>query len=310
MSPLGSSVVSWGAALPDQVLTNADFEAKLDTSNEWIVARTGIRERRVGGMVSEMATQAGTAALERAGLDPKDLDFLVLATTTPDQSVPATSSLVHRSLGLNCGAFDVNAACAGFVYALAVGHGLLSSGARHALVIGADALSHITDFTDRSTAVLFGDGAGAVVLEAGAQDRFLAWDLGVDSSGAELLACEHGGYLHMDGKEVFRRAVRTTVESVTKVLDEAQVKVDDVALFVPHQANARIIDASCNRLGLPSERVAMVIERTGNTSSASIPLALDHAANAGRLAEGDLVVMSAFGAGLTWATTLLRWGRG
>ena len=307
----GSVLTGWGAALPEKVVTNADFESRLDTSDAWIVERTGIRERRFGGTTSSLAVEAAAAAITRAGLEPSDIDLLVLATTTPDKTVPATSSTVHAQLGCSGAAFDLNAACAGYVYATVTADALLSSGAfSRALVIGSDTLSLITDMEDRSTAVLFADGAGAVVLERRdeAPPFFLASDLGLDGSLLPILYCEHGGYMKMEGREVFRRAVRVTVDSALKVLTEAQVSADEVALFVPHQANQRIIEAVANRLGIPESRWAIVLDRTGNTSSASIPLALAAAADDGRLRDGDLVLLSGFGAGMTWASGLFRWG--
>ncbi|HEY5026757.1 MAG TPA: beta-ketoacyl-ACP synthase III [Acidimicrobiales bacterium] len=308
MSPTGAVITGWGSALPDTVVTNAQLEARLDTTDEWIVTRSGIRERRIGGTVSSLATDAGRRALECAGLAPDQVDLLVLATCTPDLAVPATSAAVHYALGLSGGAFDVNAACAGFVYALVAAHGAVSSGAAHrVLLVGADCVSLLTDPDDRATAVLFADGAAAVVLEASDLDGLLAVDLGVDGSAHDLLTCAHGGYMQMEGKEVFRRAVRITVDSATNALERAKLTPDDVALFVPHQANLRIIEAAASRLGIPMERVAVVVDRMGNTSSASIPLALADAADAGRLGPGDRVLMSGFGAGMAWASTLVRW---
>ena len=307
---MGTAITGWGSALPDKVLTNADFEAHLDTTDAWIVERTGIKERHVGGTTIGLATEAGTAALKSAGLDGSDIDLLVLATTTPDQSVPAASSIVHDALGCKGGAFDINAACAGFSYALVLADSMLRVGAHRALVIGADTLSKITDFEDRATGILFGDGAGAVVVESGADSELiLAYDLGADGSAANLLYAELGGYIQMDGREVYRRAVRVVVDSISKVLETAGVKGDELALFVPHQANQRIIEAVNARMGIPMERTSIVLDRTGNTSAASIPLGLCEAAEQGRLKEGDLVLLSGFGAGMTWASALVRWGR-
>ncbi|HTZ08632.1 MAG TPA: beta-ketoacyl-ACP synthase III [Acidimicrobiales bacterium] len=304
----GGVITGWGTALPEAVVTNADLERRLDTTDAWVVERTGIRERRVGGSVSGLAAAAGGRALARAALDPTQIDLLVLATCTPDLAVPATSAAVHHALGLGGGAFDVNAACAGFVYALVVANGALVSGAaRRCLLIGADCLSQITDATDRATAVLFADGAGAVVLEASEDGGLLGVDMGLDGSGHDLLTCPHGGTMAMEGKEVFRRAVRITVDSASAALARAGLTPDDVAVFVPHQANLRIIEAAAGRLGLPMERVSVVLDRTGNTSSASVPLALAAAADEGRLGEGDVVLLSGFGAGMAWASTVLRW---
>jgi 3-oxoacyl-[acyl-carrier-protein] synthase III len=305
----GAAITSWGAALPDRVVTNEDFAARLDTSHAWILERSGISERRMGSTTGALAAAAGRAALERAGADPASVDLLVLATTTPDQTMPATASTVQEALGLRCGAMDVNAACSGFVYALVTAAGLVGIGARRVLVIGADVMSRITDQDDRGTAVLFGDGAGAVVLEAvDGPGQLLGWDLGSDGSARHLLYADHGGFTHMDGKEVFRRAVRGMVESAEAALAGAGLTADDVTLFVPHQANLRIIEAACTRLGVPPERAVTVLDRTGNTSAASIPLALADAAEAGRLDDGDVALLVGFGAGLTWASAVLRWG--
>ena len=306
----GAAIAGWGSALPETVVTNADLEARLDTSDSWIVERTGIRERRVGGTTSELSVAAGRAAMARAGVLPPDVDLLVLATTTPDQAVPATSATVQHELGLRCAAFDLNAACSGFVYSIVTAHALISTGADRALVIGTDTLSGITDPGDRGTAVLFADGSGALVLEAlPGDDRVLGWDLGVDGSGVPLLYCAHGAYIQMDGREVFRRAVRVTVESAQAALERAKLSSEDIALFVPHQANLRIIEAANQRLRIPVDRTAMVLDRTGNTSAGSIPLALAEAADAGRLRDGDNVLLSGFGAGMTWASVVVRWGR-
>lgn len=305
----GAVITGWGAALPERIITNHDLETTLDTSDEWIVARTGIRERRVGGSTASLSVEAGRRALERAGIDPADIDALVLATTTPDRTVPATSATVQAELGLSCGAFDVNAACSGFVYALVVAHGLIAIGSQCVLVIGTDTLSRITDWDDRTTAPLFADGSAAVVLhavEGGGQ--LLGWDLDSDGTAEKFLYADIGGHIAMDGKEVFRRAVRIMVDSAEKSLAHAGVTADDLALVVPHQANIRIIEAACDRLGVPPERTAVVIERVGNTSSASIPLALADALDAGRIARGDLVLLVGFGAGMTAASAVLRWG--
>ncbi|MHB1988426.1 MAG: beta-ketoacyl-ACP synthase III [Acidimicrobiales bacterium] len=307
----GCVVTGWGSALPEKVVTNAEFESRLDTNDAWIVERTGIRERRFGGTTSSLAIEAGAAAITRAGLSPSDIDLLILATTTPDKAVPATSSTVHAQLGCSGAAFDMNAACAGYVYAVVTANAMLTAriGFNRALVIGADTLSVITDMDDRSTAVLFADGAGAAVIEhrADAEPLILASDLGLDGSLLSILYCDHGGYMKMEGREVFRRAVRATVDSANKVLVEASVKPEQIALFVPHQANQRIIDAVTQRLGLAPDRSAIILDKTGNTSSASIPLALASAADEGRLADGDLILLSGFGAGMTWASAVLRW---
>lgn len=305
----GAVITGWGKAVPEKVVTNADLSASLDTSDEWIRERTGIRERRIGGTTSQLAVEAGRQALGQAGVDAADVDVLVLATTTPDSLVPGTSATVQSQLGVGGGAFDLNAACSGFVYALVVAHGLVLSGARRVLVIGAETLSRITDWDDRSIAVLVGDGAGAVLLEAtDGPGQLLGWDLGADGTLQRLLYCDHGGYLYMNGKEIFRHAVRVVVDSSNKVLAQAGLTTSDVDLFVPHQANARIITAASQRLGIPEERCVVTIDRYGNTSSASIPLALCDALDEGRIEAGDTVLMSGFGGGMTWASALLRWG--
>ncbi|HXQ90291.1 MAG TPA: beta-ketoacyl-ACP synthase III [Acidimicrobiales bacterium] len=305
----GAVVTGWGIAVPDKVVTNEDLSARLDTSDAWIVERTGIRERRIGGTTAELAIAAGARALARAGRTGEDVDVLVLATSTPDAIVPGTSATVQEGLAVAGGAFDVNAACSGFVYALVAGHGLVLAGARRVLVIGSETLSQITDWDDRSVAVLVGDGAGAVLLEAtDGPGQLLAWDLGADGSLRHLLKCDHGGFLYMNGKEIFRHAVRVIVESSLKTLGSAGFAPDDVDLFVPHQANARIITAASQRLGIPAERCVVTIDRYGNTSSASIPLALADALETDRLQPGSLVLLSGFGGGMTWASALLRWG--
>lgn len=300
-------IAGWGTALPPTVVTNADLEARLDTSNEWIVERSGISERRIGGTVAELSIAAGRQAIERSGFTPGDIDLLILATSTPDMTVPATSAAVHYALGLGGGAYDMNAACAGFVYALIAAHGAIATGARRVLVIGADCISRITDPEDRSTAFLFADGAGAVVLAASGADCLEGFDVGADGSAGDLLFCPLGGTMKMQGREVFRRAVRATVSSVSAALERAKLTPDDIALFVPHQANLRIIEAAAARIGIPMERTSVVLDRTGNTSNASVPLALAEAADAGRIAPGDHVLFSGFGAGMSWASAVVRW---
>ncbi len=305
----GAVVTGWGIAVPDKIVTNDDLSARLDTSDQWIVERTGIRERRIGGTTAELAIAAGGEALARARRTGADIDVLVLATSTPDALVPGTSATVQEGLGVRGGAFDVNAACSGFVYALVAAHGLVLAGAQRVLVIGSETLSQITDWDDRSVAVLVGDGAGAVVLEATeGPGELLAWDLGADGSLRHLLKCDHGGYLYMNGKEIFRHAVRVIVESSHTALAKAGLGPGDVDLFVPHQANARIITAASQRLGIPDDRCVVTIDRYGNTSSASIPLALADALETDRLHPGDLVLLSGFGGGMTWASAVLRWG--
>jgi len=309
----GARFTGWGLALPERVITNDELSKTMETSDEWIRERTGIHRRHVGGSTMSLSVESARKAIAMAGLQPSDIDALVLATTTPDRQVPATSAAVARELGLSCGAFDINAACSGFVYALAVAHGLIAIGSQRVLLIGTDTLSRITDWTDRNTAVLFADGSGAAVLEAvDGPGHLLAWDLDADGSAEDLLYAEIGGNIQMDGKEVFRRAVRIMVDSAQKSLAIAGLTGDDIALVVPHQANTRIIDAACDRLGIPKERTAVVLHETGNTSSASIPLALFDAATDGamsgrHLRDGDLVLMVGFGAGMTAASAIIRW---
>jgi 3-oxoacyl-[acyl-carrier-protein] synthase III len=308
----GGVITGWGTALPEKVLTNDDLSKMMDTSDEWIRERTGIHQRHVGGTTASLSVESGKRAIEMAGIDPLSIDALVLSTTTPDRAVPATSARVQHELGLSCGAFDINAACSGFVYGLATAHGLIAMGANKVLLIGTDTLSRITDWTDRNTAILFADGSGAAVIEAvEGQGEMLAWDIAADGSLEPLLYAEIGGFLHMDGKEVFRRAVRIMVDSAQKSLNNAGLNIEDIALIVPHQTNTRIIKAACERLGAPLEKTAIVLHRTGNTSSASIPLALFDAVDAGRLQRGDLVMMVGFGAGMTAASSIIRWnGKG
>ncbi len=325
-----AAVAGWGVCVPETRLTNADLEGLVDTTDEWIVERTGIRERRIaieGETTATLGIAAGTAALKQAGITPEDVDLLLVATTTPEQPIPQTSAFVHEGLGLRCGAFDVGVGCAGFVYALVTGALLLvGGGLERVLVVGSETLSRILDYTDRQTCVLFGDAAGAVVLSAARGEDppgLLAWDLGCDGSGAELIQMRGGGSrlptseatvaagehcVRMDGTEVFRRAVRLVVSSASATLERAGIGAEQVDLFVPHQANARIIAAAAHRLNLGSERVVMNIDRYGNTSAASIPLALAEAAEAGRLRDGDLVLCTAIGAGMAWGSALLRWG--
>ncbi len=325
----GCAITGWGSALPSTVVTNQDMMTLFDTGDEWVHERTGIRQRRAadgpfvnpkppvsppGGMgtTAQLAAEAGRSALQVAGLTGADIDLLVLCTTSPDQLVPATSSPLAHALSIKGGGMDINAACAGFTYGLVTSAGFIASGAERVLLIGAETLTRITNWADRSNAFLFGDGAGAVVVEAvPGEPALLGWDIGVDGSLQPLFFSDHGGQgMTMRGQEVFRKAVRVTVESATKSLERAKVRAAEIALFVPHQANVRIMDAVAERLGIPAGRVASVIEHTGNTSSASIPIALTDAANSGRLAEGDLVLFAGFGAGMTWASAVWRWGGG
>jgi 3-oxoacyl-[acyl-carrier-protein] synthase-3 len=323
-------VDGWGTAVPEQLLTNADLERRVDTTDAWIIERTGIRERHVASAsdtTASLAIDAGTAAIKHAGIPPDAVDLLIVATATPEQPIPHTGAFVGEGLGLRCGSFDLGAGCAGFVYMLVVGASLLTAGnLDHVLVVGAETLTRLIDPNDRATCILFGDGAAAAVLSRSPDDGpgVLSWDLGCDGSAAGLLEIRAGGsrrpataetiaageqYLKMQGQEVFRRAVRAVVDSARTTLDRAGVGAEDVAWFVPHQANIRIIESAATRLGFDPGSTIVNIDRYGNTSAASIPLALAEAADDGRLRDGDLVLMSGFGAGMTWASALLRWGR-
>jgi 3-oxoacyl-[acyl-carrier-protein] synthase-3 len=304
----GSRIIGWGTALPEKVLSNDDLSVMMDTNDEWITERTGIKRRHIGGSTASLSIESARKAMAMAGVAPESIDGLVLSTTTPDRTVPATSPTVQDALGLRCGAFDVNAACSGFVYAYVVANGLIAIGAKRLLVIGTDTLSRITDWSDRATAILFADGSGATVVEATDDaGQLLGWDLDADGSVEHLLYADVGGYIHMDGKEVFRRAVRIMVDSAQKSLAKAGLTTADVSLCVPHQANLRIIEAACRQLGIPMERTAVVLHETGNTSSASIPLALFSAADAGRMKSGDIVLLVGFGAGMTAASAVIEW---
>lgn len=303
-----SVVVGLGTALPERVVTNADFAARLDTSDEWIRERTGIYERRMGGTTADLAAAAGAAALADAGMAPEDIQLLVLCTETPDQIMPATSADVAGRLGIHCGAMDLNAACAGFVYGLVTANALVETGIDRLLLIGADTMSRITDQDDRSTAILFADGAGAFVLSADVgTPAMLSWEAGTDGSLIGILACDLDGKVVMEGRAVYQKAVRVVVESCGAALERAKLTADDIDLFVPHQANMRIVQAAAQRLGIPIERCATILERTGNTSAASIPLAIADARDRGRLAPGDKILFSGFGAGMTWASGVWQW---
>ena len=305
----GGVITGYGIAVPDKVVTNDDLSLTLDTNDAWIRERTGIRERRIGGTTSGLAIEAGLAALERAGRRPDEIDAVILATTTPDQIVPGTSAAVQDGIGVTGGAFDVNAACSGFVYALTVAHGMIAIGAERLLVIGSETLSRITDWDERSVSILVGDGAGAVVVEAvDGPGQLLSYKLGADGSLRHLLKCDHGGYLYMNGKEIFRKAVAVVVESAQQAIAEAGLTAEEIDLVVPHQANLRIISAACQRLGIPEEKAVVVIDRYGNTSSASIPLALADALDTDRLQAGQHVLLTGFGGGMTWASAVLKWG--
>ncbi len=325
---MGSRMLGIAAAVPSKVVTNKDFEARLDTSDEWIVTRTGIRERRIapdGVQLSDLAAEAGRRAMERAGVAPDEIDALIVATATPETLYPSTACWTQPKLGLrHVPCFDLGAGCSGFLYAYTVADGLVKAGtAKKVLVIGAEMLSRAVNWEDRGTCVLFGDGAGAAVVAASDGERgLLASTWGADGSLGDLLMQPAGGTrmqasretveknlhaVHMAGNEVYRYAVKAMQQATLEVLEKAGVAASDISLFVPHQANQRIISATADRAGIPMEKVMLTIRKYGNTSAASIPTALDDALAEGRLKEGDLVLCAAFGAGFTWGAALFRW---
>jgi 3-oxoacyl-[acyl-carrier-protein] synthase-3 len=302
-------ITGWGTALGTKVITNHDLALRMDTSDEWIRERTGIVERRIGGTTAELAVEAAHNALKVANCSASDIDLLILATTTPDDQVPATSAMVQHLLGLNCGAMDINAACSGFVYSLVTGFGMLALGHKRILVIGSETLSRITDWEDRSTAILFGDGAGALVIEhSDSQNALLGWDLGCDGSLRDILYADIGGTIVMSGQEVFRKAVIAMTDSAEASIENAGLTPDDIAYVIPHQANIRIIESAMKRLKIPIDRAVSVLHRTGNTSSASIPLALVDAVQDERIKKGHNVLLVGFGAGMTSASAVVNWG--
>ena len=273
-------ITGWATNLPDRILTNDDLAQMVDTSDEWITARTGVKTRHIDGKVTEMSTSAALDAMAMAGVSPDQIDLLLLATTSPDQQIPASASVIQHSLGLTCGAFDLNAACSGFVYGLVTAMQFIQGGMERILVIGSDSLSSITNWEDRGTCILFGDGAGAFVVEnSGEQPSLLGWDLMSDGEAADLLYCEHGDKIVMDGQAVFRKAVLAMEAAALTAMDKANVVSDEIKLVVPHQANIRIIEAALKRLDIPMEKAAVVLSSTGNTSAASIPLAFVDAVN-------------------------------
>jgi 3-oxoacyl-[acyl-carrier-protein] synthase-3 len=324
----GAHIVGWGMAVPERVLTNEDLATMVDTSDEWILQRTGIAERHIaeqGETTFTLGLRAAQAALEIADLDPVRLDLIIVATVTPDHLLPSTACLLQDALGAeNAGALDVSAGCSGFVYALSMAADMVKAGGyRYVLVVGAETLSYITDWTDRNTCVLFGDGAGAVVLQASeAPGGILSSVLGADGSGGDLLILPAGGsaqpatietvttrqhFVRMEGRQVFRFATRVMPEAARKALERAGLQVEDVSLFVPHQANDRILQSAARGLGVPEERMFSNLARYGNTSSASIPMALCEAIEQGLVGRDDVIVCVGFGAGLTWAAMVIRW---
>jgi 3-oxoacyl-[acyl-carrier-protein] synthase-3 len=321
------SITGLGCRVPERVLTNHELATMVDTSDEWIVERTGIRERRIVGpeqALSDLAIPAARDALAQAGVDGSSIDLIIVATVTPDMAFPTTSALLADAIGApDAGAYDLSAGCTGFMYALAQAYGMMASGlSRRALVVGGDVLSRIINWNDRATCILFGDGAGAVVLDRVDDGGFRGFELGTDGAGGMHLTLPAGGsrtpataetvamekhFVHMDGREVFKFATRVLVSSAEKILAECEVGVEDVDLYVPHQANIRIMDYAARKLGIPTERMVVNVDRYGNTSSGSIPLALADAATDGRLRPGSHVLMTGMGAGLTWGSALIEW---
>ena len=322
MTGLPVSVCGWGTAVPERRLSNADLERMVDTNDSWIIERTGIRERRIAAdaeSAADLGTAAARRALELAGMDASELGVIVVATASPDYYFPATATLIGERLGAaGVPGYDLSAACTGFVFALAQAYGQVASGLTDsALVVGAEVFSRLLDWDDRSTCVLFGDGAGAVVLRAnGSNSGLLGFELGSNGEGGDLLkvaAAGHsrspaaGPYVTMDGPQVYKFATTVSVESAERVLDAIGMTVDDVDVFVPHQANLRIIEHAARRLGIPAEKVVANVDRYGNTSAASIPICLDEAYRSGRIRPGDVVLMVGFGGGLSWGSCVMEW---
>jgi 3-oxoacyl-[acyl-carrier-protein] synthase III len=315
------SITGLGCHVPERVLTNDELSKLVDTSDDWIRDRTGIRERRIAAddeALTDIALPACRRALEMAGADPASIDLLVVATVTPDMAFPSSSALLADTLGMpDAAAYDLSAGCTGFVYAVVQAHAMLAAGlAKRALVVGGDVLSKILDWHDRSTCVLFGDGAGAVVLEPVGEAGFLGFELGADGAGGANLWLPGSGsrrsddpdrFVKMNGREVFKFATRVMVDSAAAILEECGGKIDDVDVYVPHQANVRIIDHAVKKIGIDKEKTIVNVDRYGNTSSGSIPLALADAADGGRLKPGKLVLLTGMGAGLTWGSALIRW---
>lgn len=325
-----AGIIGIGSYVPEKVITNADLEKTIDTSDSWIVERTGIRERRVvaeGQATSDLATIAAERALADAGVNAEELDLIIVATVTPDMVFPSVACLVQNNLkAVNAAAFDLTAVCSGFMYALVTGTTFIQTGMyKKILIIGAEALSTITDWTDRNTAILFGDGAGAAVL-AEVPEGFgvLGVHLGAEGAGGDLLKMPAGGsrlpasadtvaqrlhYTRMDGNEVFKFAVKVMGEAVKQALEMANLTSDDITYLVPHQANIRIIQSAAKRVGMPMDKVVVNVDKYGNTSAASIPIALDEAVKTGKIKKGDTIAMVGFGGGLTWAASIVKWSK-
>jgi len=316
------TITGLGCNVPDRVVTNAELSKLVDTSDEWIVTRTGIHERRLAEpgtlAMSDLAAPAARRALEDAEVDPRDVDVLIVATVTPDMAFPSTAALLADQLGMpDAAAYDLSAGCTGFMYAIAQAYGMVAAGlSQKAVVVGGDVLSSILDWDDRSTLVLFGDGAGAVVLERSGHGGFLGFELGADGGGGPNLWLPGSGSRHFDngdrfvkmnGREVYKFATRVMVTSAEAILAACGKTIEDVDVYVPHQANIRIINHAARKLGVPQEKVIVNVDRYGNTSSGSIPLALADASGDGRLTPGKLVLMTGMGAGLTWGSALIEW---
>ncbi len=323
-----SRIIATGSYLPEKVLSNFDLEKMVDTSDEWITERTGIKERRIAHenqAASDLAYEAAKIALERAALTEKDIDLLIVATVTGDMPFPSTACILQDKLGTkNAAAFDINAACSGFLYGIYIADGLIRAGLhKRVLAVGTEVLSKITDWQDKTTCVLFGDGAGAAILEPTDKSRgIISMSINSDGSMWELLHLPAGGskkptssdsiekrlhYIKMKGNETFKAAVRTLEELVVTILRENKLDPSELSLLIPHQANLRIIQATANRLGLPMDKVIVNLDRYGNTSAASIPIALDEALQTGRIRDGDYILLEAFGGGFTWASALIKW---
>lgn len=325
---LRTKIIATGSYVPERVLTNFDLEKMVDTSDEWIMERSGIRERRIASekeAASDLAYEAAKAAFKKTDIKPKDIELIIVATVTGDMPTPATACHLQHKLGIKkTAAFDVNAACSGFLYGLSIADSFIKSGVyKRILLVGSEVLSRFTDWEDRTTCVIFGDGAGAVILEATDEDRGIV-STHIRSDGAlwELLHMPGGGsisppskeslkkrqhYLKMKGNETFKIAVRTLENLVARTLEENKLKASQISLLIPHQANLRIIQATAERLNIPMEKVFVNIDKYGNTSAASIPIALDEAVRQGRIRDGDYVLLEAFGGGLTWASVLIKW---
>ncbi len=325
---LKGKIIATGSYVPENIITNHDLEKIVDTSDDWITERTGIKERRIvngNQATSDLAYEAASIALKRSHLKPRDIDLIIVATITPDMPFPSTACILQDRLGArNAAAFDVNAACSGFLYGLHIANGLIKSGLhQRILLVGAEVLSKVTDWQDRTTCILFGDGAGAAIVEATREKKgILSTHVNSDGSLSELICLPGGGsrnpcstysilkklnFIKMKGNETFKVAVRTLEEMVVKTLEDNDLRPSQLSLLIPHQANIRIIQATAKRLNLPMEKVYVNIDRFGNTSAASVPIALDEAVHKGRVQDGDYILLEAFGGGLTWASSLIRW---